>query len=637
MRTRLTRGSSLIELLVVIVVFLVGILAVIQIFPRGLGILRDSRSSTQATQLGVSEMGRLKGLSEQLPEGIVANNDSASATQFFGEIDVDATLDDWVPSDTTGLAQNGVLSSRFSGGDWKEYTGPNRFRGIIGEGRTIPAPRFIPQGANPALYGALMTLNFTPVRVSANPAIDTLQVYGNNLILRETDNIARTRFRDYIGLFDTTANAIYVPQGPFGSPVQRSYRVSISYYFDNAGVRELRSGVFVVNGVNPATAPNNRFYATVDLATFLPGFLDADWDSLRIARLFQPVATFIDDQANPGLRDDAAYQYIPLNYALGQLLFNPAGFNYKELRGRGRLPLVARVDYNVRDWRVIRDDFRVPEGPPYLQKLVMNSLKVLGERDIDNTTYAGVGGMLNLGPLAARDVAIIDSETGAILEPNSYSVDKSNGVVTFIDLDGNSANGMTSDLVFPGQTVATRATDIRNRPMRAYYMTKGEWSVQPVKGASQYFATWGARITWDQCYPGRANGVNGQPYNIYFPLSDVGKRVTIGEIVIDDGAGGTRILRDLEFTILPPETGDLRLGRVDIRPVAGNTATLNFSLGYAVRRVRGVSLSVRVYWNPQYLNLTADSDANLRELDNWLRGLRKSELETILVKESNSQ
>jgi hypothetical protein len=37
------------------------------------------------------------------------------------------------------------------------------------------------------------------------------------------------------------------------------------------------------------------------------------------------------------------------------------------------------------------------------------------------------------------------------------------------------------------------------------------------------------------------------------------------------------------------------------------------------------------------VNLTADSDANLRELDNWLRGLRKSELETFLVKESSSQ
>ena len=44
-------GTSLVELLVVIVVFLIGILAILQIFPGGLRVLATSRSNAVARQL----------------------------------------------------------------------------------------------------------------------------------------------------------------------------------------------------------------------------------------------------------------------------------------------------------------------------------------------------------------------------------------------------------------------------------------------------------------------------------------------------------------------------------------------------------------------------------------------------------
>lgn len=637
LRFRTRRGTSLIELLVVIVVFLVGILAVVQVFPKGLSILRQTRNASVATQLARSELERLKSLGDQIPDAIVANNDTAAAATFFGQIDVNATLNDWVPSDATALQQNGTLVSSFANGDWKEYTGANRFRGIIGEGRVIPAPRFIPQGASASLFGSLMILNFGPVRPSANPAIDTVQVYGNDLIVRGTDSGAPRRFRDYFAYYDDSTGDLYLPEGPYRVPqVARAFRVSITAYVDNAGTTEARSVVLRVNNVLSATSPR-RGYAVVNLSALVPSLVGADWDSLRIQRLFQPVATFTDASANPSLIDDAVYEFIPLDYRLGQLLFNPSGFEYKELRGRGRLPMVARVDYNVLDWRIIRDDFRVPSNRPYLNKLLLSNLKVLKNQDVDGNPFPG----LPVGPGGpnARDFVLIDMETGGLYDPGSYVVDKSEGLIRFVDLDNNPNNGIAADIVFPGQATTTRVGDISGRPVRALYMARGEWAVQPVKGATVYNSAWRPSITWDQCFPGLADGASGRAYNIYFPLSDIGKRVTIGEIWYNDpgNPGVPQVLRDQEFMIQAPETGDLRLARVDIRPATNPAATLNFSNGYAVRRARGTSVSVRVFYNPQYLKLGVDDQANLRELNTWIQGLRHNDTETFLAKGASEQ
>ncbi|MES1228007.1 MAG: hypothetical protein ABUL72_05005, partial [Armatimonadota bacterium] len=64
-------GTSLIEVLTVIVVFLVGILAVIQIFPNGLRIVRDTKNNSTAASLAAAEIQRVGGRVDSLPEMIV--------------------------------------------------------------------------------------------------------------------------------------------------------------------------------------------------------------------------------------------------------------------------------------------------------------------------------------------------------------------------------------------------------------------------------------------------------------------------------------------------------------------------------------------------------------------------------------
>jgi hypothetical protein len=299
------------------------------------------------------------------------------------------------------------------------------------------------------------------------------------------------------------------------------------------------------------------------------------------------------------------------------------------------------VDYVNLDWRIIRDDFRVPSATPYQQKLILSGLKVKGEQDVDSTAFAGLA--INVRNAAGtaneqRDLILVDTETGGIYSPEGYAIDKSNGVVRFIDLDNNAGNGLLGSKIFwPGATASTAVPDIKGRSVRALYMTKGEWAVQPVKASTIYNTTFNpGSLSHDQCFPGLADGTSGRADTVYFPLADIGKKVMIGELWYRDGAGAVKIMEDQEFTIQAAKQGDLRYGRVVITDRVPNS-TLDYSNGYCVRRVRGASVSVRVAFNVSYIKLVPDSATNLSELNRWLGSLKRVETETFLMKGDQDQ
>ena len=651
------RGSSLVEVLVVIVIFAVGILAVAQIFPRGLGILKISGNITVGNSIARAELERLKSSNEQIATAIVANNDDPGQGVLFADIDTKAMPNDWLPSGVKGLSSAGVMSSDYGTGDWQLYTGANRFRGIIGEGRTVPAPRFVrwtnSVGDTENIYGGLISLQFAPVRISSNAARPTFLVYGADLQKRETEDFPR-RFQDYVVYVDRDANQIYLPQGPARTiTAERRYRVSYTYYVEpTSGKFEARSFTDVV----PVASANGRqsYVGAAFRSNNSEAIAWVDYDSIRVQRLFEDRTAlgFTDATADPRLRSDAAYEFRVLDPNLGLIICNPAGFEFQELRGRGRVPLTARIDYNVLDWRIIRDDFRVPDGardtngnpsPPYQQQLAMRSLKVNRSRGADLRQYAGViDPTIYSFPTRANatdpnpEVVLIDRESGTMVDPRtSYKVDLSRGIVNFIDVDNDNSNGLTSDLVYPGGTTVERVPDIRGRSIRALYQVNGDWAVQPIKAVNNYFVAYAPSITYDQCYPGFQNGVDGSANEIYFPLADVGKTVVIGEVRYTDSDGVSKALYDQEFIIREPrQTGGLRLGRVVLADKADGSKNpvLDFSKGFAVRRVRGVSVSVRVFWNSTTFKLSSDDTQNMTELNKWLQSLRKTQSETFLVK-----
>jgi hypothetical protein len=637
---RLRSGASLAELLVVIVVFLIGILALVQVFPPGLAILGTTRTNTIAANLARAELERLRGTSEQVPEAILAVRYQWNALRGDYDIlvDLDRRTGDLAPR-AARLDMDGDLYDADGRrlGSWPYFSGANVQRRVIGEGRVIPAPRFVEFGGT-TVYGGVMALQFAPVVVDPRFAAVFI-VYGNDLQrdFREDVEAGFVR-RDYVMQIDEEGQAIALPGG--WSP--RRFRLSMS------AIVRLQDGRFrsrdVVTILDVPASPGRPAFFVLD-ATALTGlfgivapdaFVRLEVDTVRAARVFERLAPGTPFNANPAQRDDAAYQYKLLDHNLGLLLFNPQGFNYVERRGRGRAPMRARVDYDVLDWRLIRDDFRVPARPPYQQKLILDAIKVLGDIGVDRRRNPGLGlpfpdAAGNPGP---RDFAIVDLETGGVFLPTSYRVDKSHGLVTFLDEDADAANGLTARLMFPGAAAPAMVSGISGRSVRALYMGQGEMAVQVIKPASAYFATSSVTLGFGQTYVGGSNDLvlNDSHTRLYFPQADIGKKVVVGEAWYRDAGGVLRSLQDQEFLIQAPQPGHLQLGWIDIRDKAPDAQFFDWTNGYAVRRVRGASVEVRVLWNPEAMSLTGDEVENITSLENWQRQMRGARAETFLVR-----
>ena len=129
MKFRRDRGTTLVEVLVVIVILTVGILAVIQIFPKGFQVLSQTRATSQAAALVRSEAERLKNRGDRVPEAILPLNVSGSL------LVVDSTIspDDLGPIGDR-IAQDGTLSLNGNTiGPVSLWSGVNKFRRIVGE------------------------------------------------------------------------------------------------------------------------------------------------------------------------------------------------------------------------------------------------------------------------------------------------------------------------------------------------------------------------------------------------------------------------------------------------------------------------------------------------------------------------
>lgn len=621
-RNRRTAGTTLIEVLVVIVIFLIGILAVVQVFPGGFKVLRATRDLSVATALSRAEIERIKANSAQLPEMVVPVLYTWLPGGVLISADTDRGPDDLGPV-ASGLDQNGILydASNNPLGAWPYLSGANVQRRVIGEGRRVPAPRAI--GAD---YGGLLVLQFGPVVF--NPQYQSLfQVYGNDMIAREgaPDPFARRRdYLFYLEDIDEATGQIWLPSGP----TNRTYRLSFSAWVSDGGSFHRHD---VVDATIPVRA--NSGWVAFQLSTYAPldpgeTYLGAEFDSVQVQRRFDQLPSALS--FTPG----EPYEYKLLDPNLGLLLFNPAGSTFTERRPGGRrIPLMARVSYDVWDWRILRDEFRVPDRGAAQQKLALGNLKVLGNVDVDGRKYAGLGFDVanGSGGLESRDFVLVDLDTGAVVTADSYRVDRSLGVVTFLDADGNAANGIQGRMTLPGASAANPVT-LSGRNVRALYQAVGEWSVQILKPAAQYTVTDAVPVGVGQYYVGQspANPV-GSPTRVYFPKMDAGRKVTIAEIWYRDGGGALRLLENTDFVLQGTPADATGLPYIDVQSVDPGAQSFDYATyGYAVRGVRGASVAVRVLHNPAFFSLGANAAGNMASFEQWGRNWRRTETETFL-------
>lgn len=623
-RHRHMAGTSLIELLVVIVIFLVGILAIAQVFPGGFRILRETRGNTIATQLGQSETERIKGRNDQLPEMILPTNYTFRGSGVVViTADIGRTPNDMSPRGDA-ITQSGILQlGGTDQGEWSYLEGANTFRRVIGEGGKVPAPR--PVGTD---FGGLMILQFAPlVYNAAYPNL--FQVYGNDMVRRfgQPNNFRVRPWEFFVDDADEPTATLYVP---VSTTAVRSYRVSFTAWINNGGPNPIRRDIVDAVVTAPANPAGGWFAVTLDTLSGLGGgesFLGAEYDTFRCARRFEQVVNF-----TPG----EPYEYKLLDSNLGVLLFNPAGYNYVETRPNGRrVPLVARASYDVYDWRILREDFRVPSTDPRQQRLILGNLLIQNHQGVDSRLFPGLGILVQdgAGGTEERDFLIVDLETGGVIAKNSFSVDRSAGTINFIDGDAGTA-GLQLNMIYPGDTAST-VINADGRTMRAMYMAVGDWAVQMLMAPARFF------VAYDnpgiaQYYVGTSTAFGGLGTRVYFAPMETGKKVTLGQVWYRDAANNLKSIQDQDF-IIRGSSGD-PLGRpfVDIRDIDPDATQFDFATyGYAVRDVRGASISVRVLWNPSTFRLGGDSAANLEAYEVWTRTRKRSVVETFLQRSDN--
>jgi len=668
-------GTTLIEMLVVIVVFLVGILAIVQVFPKGFQILVWTRNESVATALARDQVEILKSRADQLPEAIIPGHyvKTSGGVDFISDANqspndlnllgngAGATVDS---KGNFGLPivlyANPNLPNNVPANDYTRYMGANRTRHIIGEARIIPAPRMV--GSTSGYYGGTIVLNFGPIEFvqdPVNPLVNSVNVYGNDLTAHEGFPQVGDFHTDdeyFIANPQDATIALDLPEGPINLPngnanqSTRIYTMSFSAYVTTGG-STVKRDFFGLNVTTPKAAPDANGVQPlfqVNLSTLVPGLGSVDLSTLRVRRVFQQVAVgSVWENYEP-------YTCELVNPSLGVVLFSPYAFGQTISGPTGRVPLQARIDYDVYDWSILREEFRFPQGQLAQHQLAVGSIKVDGNADFDNRTITPIPVLEMAGSQsfvanhnAADNFLLVDLDTGGVFmekvgnDPNAdvnstlITVNKSTGLITVRDADGDPTNGTQANLLLPDGNVLQNVT-IDNRALRALYVPRNNYQVQVLKAPAHYTESL-AGVGFAQFAIGP--NVGGAATRIYFPMADIGRKVTASVINYRrTGDASPRQLHDQDFVINAPSLLDpAHLPFIDISTVDPQASTLDVnidsrSFGYAVSGVKGSSVAVRVLWNPNFFQLGSDGAANLNLITTYGQGWRKTTNETYLEK-----
>lgn len=621
------RGTTLVEVLVVMVILLVGILAVVQIFPRGFQILTLAKKNSQATQLSRDEAERLKSRTDGIPEQILGD---ALPSQL--SLHPECTID------SGGIVYN---ASSVPQGNWASNVAANHRRRILGEAHRVPAPRRLTNGT----FGGLLIPTFGPIDPAADYIVNSSDLAKNSNPPQDLALISGRLYRSgftyspfeyFVQDPSNPTVALYLPTGPI-----TLFRVSFYALIQTAsGVekRYFRNFEVPIALTPPDAASGNQPFHRVELNADLvapvlavgESFIALNPDSLKVARAMRNVSVFSD---NP-------FEYIPVDDTLGTILVNPLTNGLTVPTTNGRQPVGVVLDYTVRDWRMLRSDFRITNIEQGQFRLPLAPIKVTGQNGPDGLRLTSMGGtddpILEGQTDQTSFLTIVDLETGSYVcehRPGTkaditVTVNKSLGLINFLDTNATRDN-IQIFLIDP-VSGANREVDIEGRAFRAVYMAKEEWAVQVIKPASQYFASPILPAAGEFYIGGSSSNLGGSTTRIYFPAEDVEQKVTISEIHYLDGGGNRRTLSGKDFVIRNDAGNVIPRPYIDIRDADSAAVTFAYDAAPAVRGVKGGSISVRTLWNPDSFGLSASSPDNVRALERFVRGYRRTTVQTFI-------
>ncbi len=608
---RSKRGSTLIEVLAAIAVLAIGILALLRVFPAGFALTKNAENRTLAISLIRQEMEHWKNNATSLPKSVMP---------LFVDDTGDLVYQPNVHPDRMTLTNDEKAQLSALNIDPYWFEGANRFRRIYGEAARIPVPTPINYGLG-TQQGGLYVLMTGPVyyREYRNGGAlngSNVSVHGGAMRRLQFDTDERVprirNARDYAINYDTNDDTQFEDVSIYVFPVNysRVYTINFDYYSAQTGKSRLYSA-----NKSFEVGPNVNGPITLesvigkDGKTVLEPGWEMRWGSEELSREFRQLdATAPQGSVDADWSDDP-YEFkvlpvgdiatiataIPVSAGeandtanVGVILFNPLGRDFVERTARGAVPLTAYIDYDVMDWRVIRED-RLVTGVPSDIKLTLGRIKTRGSFDKDNVRYRGI-----VHGVPSPDFVAVNLTTGSTLQPRTptnpngdYEVDYRAGVVK-----------MLSD-------------NVVNANVRFYYQAEDDWGIQLIKPFDLYRERLSPNLSQREFYVGGSDGGVGNPTRIYFPITDASKGVSISEIHYVDTGGTIISLSDVPFQISrePDSTG---LCWVNVKAIAPDMDTFDFdSYGYAVRGVTGTSFKVRAIWYE-------DSRIRMRDLETML-------------------
>ncbi|MDO8588162.1 MAG: hypothetical protein Q7T82_14135 [Armatimonadota bacterium] len=456
-------GTSLIEVLVVMVVLVVGILVVLRSYPAGNASLRHAENVSIAGRLAQQEMEFWKNHAANLPEGVLALRD----------IDGDGVLDP-DPYMLPGPPMND--------------TNATAFRQIVGEVTRVPVGTYLdlPGGDDVA---SIYVLGFSPISATwikdddARDVPGNISVYGGNMRgirLDKEDEPDPARWLGTRYAIDYSARMICFPQIAVGQKV--TYNISYSYYISGAPaqLRQVIARPVPVSGGDQWISLPDENGGDLDPKAVI------DEGSETVARGFKYLAL----NENWSIDPPDPYEYklidstnLPLA-VVGMLAFNPAGHSYQETTEQGARALEAHITYELLNPQIMHEDRMVPRSAPYKVKLTLRYIKQRGETaQTDGSIYRGLGDgkmAVDFGSgLVVPDVLVVNPGTGAKIDPASYSIDHKTGTIEF------PPNGVVT-VMMPDPNEEPKSDNIAGRNLRFYYQAENDWSVQLHKAYEQY-------------------------------------------------------------------------------------------------------------------------------------------------------
>jgi hypothetical protein len=478
-----------VEILVALVVLVIGIFSLVRLFPLGFGSILYGEGVTRGNALTRAELERVRAQAANMPDGI------APLHPQLGIVDValekGAELLPYPNPPVPGIPPD------------PRFSDLNRFRRVFGETTKIPAPTsdspYLPivnaqTGEREAI--SLYSVQFSPIYSDSR-----LLVYSGTPLERvvldqaPSDAELRELGEGRYGIDYRNAMLYFAP-----APFERRFRLDYSFT-----VPQGANAFYRANSVPDACiyiAPNlTRFDMRQMPADMppdcrfipLPTGAQIEVEEEQVYRAFRRLPGAVAfSRVDP-------YEFKVLNTVIGMMGFNPLGSAPGNRFGTGGRPLTAKLDYDVEDWHIIREDRVVPQAGPFNIDLTLDSVKRFGDIEENQTQYFGLIQPFERWPTASDsahpgtggvDMVIVDLDTGLTIDSRTLQiepiVDTMNALNGRIDYAGGRIefNPVVQWSFADGS--AAPASSIAGRRIRVYYRTEADWALQVTKAFSKY-------------------------------------------------------------------------------------------------------------------------------------------------------